>query len=109
MQRNTKGLKSNFEDLKLMLTILNIPTVALQLRSSYFCGDSTLLKGNFPAGEAALLINKREVHTELTIDTHVRAVAAAITLGKTFTICSIILTFGEKISKLSLENLMRLT
>ena len=66
----------------------------------------TLLKGNCPAGEAALLINQRVIHSELTLNSPLHAVAATITLDKTFTICSIYLTPGETITKLNLENLL---
>ena len=65
-----------------------------------------LLKGNCPAGEAALLINQRVVHTELTLNSTLHAVAATVTLNKTFTICSIYLTPGESITKLNLEHLI---
>ena len=66
----------------------------------------TLLRGDCAVGEAALLINQRVVHTELTLDSPLHAVAATITLNKTFTTCSIYLIPGESISKLSLENLI---
>ena len=93
LQWNIRGLKSNIEDLKLLLTELNIPVVALQdckiggEQSSL--GGYALRKGNCPTGEAALLISKRVVHTELTIDTHLHTTVVTITLGKTFTICFI--------------------
>ena len=46
------------------------------------------------------------MHTELRLDSHLHAAAATITLGKTFTSCSIYLTPGERISKPFLENLI---
>ena len=65
-----------------------------------------LLKGNCAAGEAAVLINQRVVHTELTLKSPLHAVAATVTLDKTFTVFSIYLTPGETITKLNLENLL---
>ena len=65
------------------------------VKSSYLCGDNyTLHKGDCPAGETALVINQRLVHTELTLDSPLHAAAASISItqGKTFTICSIHLT-----------------
>ena len=66
----------------------------------------TLLKGDCPAGEAALLINQRVVHTELTLNSPLHATAATVTLNKTCTICSIYLTPNETITKPILENLI---
>ena len=45
----------------------------------------SLLRGDCPAGEAALLINQRVVHTELTLNSPLYATAATVTLNKTFT------------------------
>ena len=93
VQWNIRGLRSNYEELKLLLNKTSTSVVAL-------------LKGNCPAGEAALLINQRVVHTELTLNSPFHAVAGTVTLDKTFTICSIYLTPGETITKLNLENLL---
>ena len=46
------------------------------------------------------------VHSELTLNSPLHAVAATITLDKTFTICSIYLTPGETITKLNLKNVL---
>ena len=112
VQWNIRGVKSNFEDLKLPLSKTNVPIVAMQdckmSEGQLSLQGYTLLKGDWPAEEAAasLLINQLVVHTELTLESPLHATAATITLRKTFTICSIYLTPGEKISKLSLENLI---
>ena len=110
VQWNIKGLRSNYEELKLLLNRTYTPIVALQDcklgEEQLSLRGYTLLKGNCPAGEAALLINQRVVHTELTLNSPLHAVAATITLDKTFTICSIYLTPGETITKLNLENLL---
>ena len=110
MQWNIRGLRSNYEELKLLLNKTSTSVVALQdckLGEEQLSPRGyALLKGNCPAGEAALLINQRVVHTELTLNSTLHAVAATVTLNKTFTICSIYLTPGETITKLSLENLI---
>ena len=110
VQWNIRGLKSNYEELKLLLNKSYTPIVALQdckLGEEQLSPRGyALLKGNCPAGEAALLINQRVVHTELTLNSTLHAVAATVTLNKTFTICSIYLTPGESITKLNLENLI---
>ena len=110
VQWNIRGLKSNYEELKLLLNKTYTPIVALQdckLGEEQLSPRGyALLKGNCPAGEAALLINQRVVHTELTLNSTLHAVAATVTLNKTFTICSIYLTPGESITKLNLENLI---
>ena len=46
------------------------------------------------------------VHTELTLKSPLHAVAATVTLDKTFTVFSIYLTPGETITKLNLKNLL---
>ena len=110
VQWNIRGLRSNYEELKLLLNKTSTSVVALQdckLGEEQLSPRGyALLKGNCPAGEAALLINQRVVHTELTLNSSLHAVAATVTLNKTFTICSIYLTPGESITKLSLENLI---
>ena len=110
VQWNIRGLRSNYEELKLLLNKTSTSVVALQdckLGEEQLSPRGyALLKGNCPAGEAALLINQRVVHTELTLNSTLHAVAATVTLNKTFTICSIYLTPGETITKLSLENLL---
>ena len=110
VQWNVRGLRSNYEELKLLLNKTYTPIVALQ---DCKMGEEqlsprgyALLKGNCPAGEAALLIIQRVVHTELTLNSTLHSVAATVTLNKTFTICSIYLTPGETITKLNLENLI---
>ena len=110
VQWNIKGLRSNYEELKLLLNKTYTPIRALQdckLGEEQLSPRGyALLKGNRPAGEAALLINQRVVHTELTLNSPLHAVAATITLDKTFNIYSIYLTPGEIITKLNLENLL---
>ena len=96
VQWNIRGLRSNYEELKLLLNKTSTSVVALQdckLGEEQLSPRGyALLKGNCPAGEAALLINQRVVHTELTLNSTLHAVAATVTLNKTFTICSIYLT-----------------
>ena len=110
MQWNIRGAKSNFEELKLLLHKTNVPIVALRDcklgEEQFSLRGYTLLRGDCPAREAALLINQRVVHTELTLNSPLHATAATVTLNKTFTICSIYLTPGESISKPILENLI---
>ena len=100
----------NYEELKLLLSRTYTPIVALQDcklgEEQLSLRRYTLLRGNCPAGEAALLINQQVVHTELTLNSLSHAVAATITLDKIFNICSIYLTPGETITKLNLENLL---
>ena len=110
VQWNVRGVKSNFEELKLLLHKSNVPVVALKdcklSEEQLSLQAYTLLRGDCPAGEAALLINQRVVHTELTLDSPLHATAATVTLNKTFIICSIYLTPNEIISKPIPENLI---
>ena len=90
VQWNIRGLRSNYEELKLLLNKTYTPIVALQDckqgEEQLSTRGYALLRVNCPAGEAALLINQRVVHTELTLNSPLHAVAATITLDKTFTI-----------------------
>ena len=110
VQWNIRGVKSNFEELKLLLHKSNVPIVALQDcklgEEQLSLRGYTLLGGDCRAGEAALLINQRVVHTELTLNSPLHASAATVILNKTFTICSIYLTPNKIITKAILENLI---
>ena len=109
MQWNIRRVKSNIEELKLLLNKSNVPIVALQDcklgEEQLSLRGYTLLRGDCPAGEAALLINQRVVHTEITLNSPLHAAAATVTLNKTFTFCSLYLTHNEIIPKPILENL----
>ena len=114
VQWNIRGVKSNIEELKLLMLLnkSNVGIVALQDcklgEEQFSLRGYTLhvLKGDRPAGEAALLINQWVVHTELTLNSPIHATAATVTLNKTFTICSIYLTPNETITKPTLENII---
>ena len=85
VQCNIRGVKSNFEESKLLLHKTNVPIVALQDcklgEGQLSLRGYTLLRGDCPAGEAALLINQRVVHTELTLNSTLHATAATVTLN----------------------------
>ena len=80
VQWNIRGLRSNYEELTLLLNKTYTPIVALQdckLGEEQLSPRGyALLKGNCHAGEAALLINQRVVHTELKLNSPLHAVAA---------------------------------
>ena len=82
MQLNIKVSQSNFEDLKLVLSKLNIPIVALQdcklgEEQSSMRRYDALLKGNCLQERLPFsFISKRVVHTKLRINAHLHCVAA---------------------------------
>ena len=109
LQWNIRGLKSNFEELKLLLGQSYTPVAALQ---ECKLGDGrppprgyTLIQGNTPGGEAALLIKSDIKFTTIEVETNLLASAAVVTLRKTFTICSLYLPPGARVTPRDLEDL----
>ena len=111
MQWNIRGLKSNFEDLRLLLSQSNSAVVALQ-ECKLEGGRPpprgfTLLTepGAAPGGEAALLIRNDITYTQVHLNTSLHAVAATASLHKNVTVCSLYLPPNTNISKHSLQPL----
>ena len=108
---NIRGLKSNYEDLRLLLSQSNPAVVALQdcklVKGQTFPrGYIPLLPpGESPGGEALLLLNNNIRFSPVELNTSLHAVAATISLDKTFTVVSIYLPPNNKVTKNSLETL----
>ena len=111
LQWNIRGLGARFEDLKLLLNQFDSKVVALQecklgegqpAPREYSPFYST--RGG-PEGRAALLIHRSVPCTPITLDTGLPAVAATITLGKTFHIVSLYLPPDLAVRKEELEHL----
>ncbi|GFO14999.1 RNA-directed DNA polymerase from mobile element jockey [Plakobranchus ocellatus] len=111
VQWNIRGLRSNFEELKLLLNRSQSAVVALQ---ECRLGEGqvpprgyTLLlpQGGSTGGEAALLIRNGTRFSEIDLKTGLHAAAATISLEKTLTVCSLYLPPSSPVSKLSLAEL----
>ncbi|GFN89045.1 RNA-directed DNA polymerase from mobile element jockey [Plakobranchus ocellatus] len=111
VQWNIGGLRSNFEELKLLLNRSPLAVVALQ---ECRLGEGqvpprgyTLLlpQGGSPGGKAALLIRNGTRFSEIDLKTGLHAAAATISLEKTLTVCSLYLPPNSSVSKLSLAEL----
>ncbi|GFO12518.1 RNA-directed DNA polymerase from mobile element jockey [Plakobranchus ocellatus] len=111
VQWNIRGLRSNFEELKLLLNRSQSAVVALQecrLGEGQVAprGYTLLLpQGGSPRGEAALLIRNGTRFSEIDLKTGLHAAAATISLEKTLTVCSLYLPPNSPVSKLSLAGL----
>ncbi|GFN82014.1 sodium-coupled monocarboxylate transporter [Plakobranchus ocellatus] len=93
VQWNIRGFRSNFEELKLLQNRSQSAVVAL------------FPQGGSPGGEAALLIRNGSPFSEIDLKTGLHDAAAAISLEKTLTVCSLYLPPNSPVSKLSLAEL----
>ena len=108
---NIRGFNSNFEELKLLLSESDPAVVALQeckLEKSQlsFRGYTPLyMRDDASGSDAALLIRENILFTKIDLNSNVPAVAATVTLEKTFTIVSIYLNPNSPVNKESLQAL----
>ncbi|GFO27742.1 RNA-directed DNA polymerase from mobile element jockey [Plakobranchus ocellatus] len=111
VQWNICGLRSNVEELKLLLNrsqwaVMVLQECRLGEGQSLLQGYTLLLpRGGYPWGKVALLIQNGIHFSEIVLKTGLHAVAATITLEKTRTVCSLNFPPHTPVSKLSLAEL----
>ncbi|GFN91219.1 Pol-like protein [Plakobranchus ocellatus] len=111
VQWNIRGLRSNFEELKLLLNRSQSAAVALQawggpgVTPGLHSASSAGWQGGSPRGEVAVLIRNGTRFSEIDLKTGLHAAAATISLEKTLTVCSLYLPPNSPVSKLSLTEL----
>lgn len=110
LQWNIRGMCANFEELKILLSSNKVPLAALQECKTAASNSAprgySLLSGNSPNGEAALLVNNELACTEIELNTQFSAAAATICLGKTFTVCSLYLHKDHNVTKRAFTELI---
>ena len=114
IQWNCCGLRTREKDLKLLCNELDPKVVLLQethlhTDTLFSFSNYTILRKDVPAdtshGGAALLIKSGLLFSELALDTPLQAVAARVSLHRTYTFCSIYLPPNVHISKDALTHL----
>ena len=111
LQWNIRGLRSNLEELRLLMGHTDPAVVALQETKLTddrppLRGFSFLVSGDgAPGGEAGLLIRNDITFSELNINTNLHAVAAKVSFKNCITICSLYLPPNTNISKTALTEL----
>jgi hypothetical protein len=102
IQWNCRGLRANYNDLLLLLSSVEPVACCLQellIDDNYVLGNrqynlyTTLppLSNNRPTGGAGILVRKTTPHSQLTLHTHLQAVACRISVSRPISVCSLYL------------------
>ena len=117
IQWNCRGVKTNFNELLILISLLNPAIICLQ--ETFLQNNSNLKTTNYEQynyihdagsranGGTSIFIRNNIPQSKLNIQTNLQAVAAQVTLHKTVTICSIYLPPHEPINNSELENLIK--
>ena len=116
LQWNCRGLKSNFNEILLLLTTLNPAILCLQ--ETFLKENDTFdFKGyksynhihtmcDKAAGGSTILVDSRIPHSKINLNSELQAVAIRVTLHKVMTICSVYLPPNSNIHKSTLNDLV---
>ena len=95
---NVRGLRANFEELRLLCNQYNPQVVALQecqlqkdkiINLTGFSGITKSSPGDNATGGVTLYINKSVLFSEIKLDTDLQAVAVRVSAKKTLTVCNV--------------------
>ena len=115
IQWNCRGLKANFNEVRLLLSTYAPSVFCLQ---ETFLKDSNIsLKGynlfNFinentdrASGGSSLAVNNKLPHSQIDLDTQLQAVAVQVSLHRTITICSVYLPPNSTLNPVDLNKLV---
>ena len=117
MQWNCHGIKPNFNELLILISLLNPATICLQ---ETFLKENHDLKtvnykqyhyihntGHRANGGTSILVRNDIPQSQFPIKSKLQAVATQVTLHKTITICSIYIPPHEQINETELKNLIK--
>ena len=111
-----RGLRANFEELRLLCNQYNPQVVALQkcqlqkdkiINLTGFSGITKSSSGDNATGGVTLYINKSALFSEIKLDTELQAVAVRVSAKKTFTVCNIYLPLSLDVNFSDLEHLIQ--
>ena len=115
IQCNCRGIKPNFNELFILISLLNPATICLQ---ETFLKENNNLKtlnykqyhyihntGHWANGGTSILVRNEIPQSQLPIKSKLQALATQVTLQKTITICSVYIPPHEQIDEIELENL----
>ena len=116
IQWNCRGLKSNFEELALILNQYNPVAVCLQetfLKLSdkikvknYTFTNKVYTNADRACGGVSIMVNNKTPHRIIPLNTRLQATAVSISLKKTFTLCSLYLPPSFQFNRNDLESLI---
>ena len=117
IQWNCHGIKPNFNELLILISLLNPATICLQ---ETFLKENPNLKtlnykqyhyihntGHWVNGGTSILVRNDIPQSQFPIKSKLQAVATQVTLHKTITICSIYIPPHEQINETELKNLIK--
>ena len=97
---NVRGLRANFEELRLLCNQYNPQVVALQecqlqkdkiINLTGFSGITKSSPGDTAAGGVTLYINNSVLFSEIKLDTDLQAVSVTVSAKKTLPVCNVYL------------------
>ena len=100
IQWNVRGLRANFEELRLLCNQYNPQIVAVQecqlrkdkiINLTGFSGRTKSSPGDNATGGVTLYVNKSVLFSEIKLDTDLQAVAVGVSAKKTLTVCNVYL------------------
>ena len=115
IQWNCRGLKANFNEVLILMSLFSPSVICLQETSlkqsdnvsfrdfnmfNYICPD-----GQRASGGISIMVKSSVPHRQFDLNTSLQAIAVNVTLSKKVTICSIYLPPNDTLSKNSLVNL----
>ena len=114
VQWNVRGLRANFEELRLLCNHYNPQVVAVQefqlrkdkiMNLTVFSGLTKSSSGDNATGGVTLYINKSVLFSEIELNTDLQAVAVRVSARKTLTVCKIYLPPSLDVHFSDLEHL----
>ena len=116
LQWNCRGLKANFNELLILLSLFNPKICCLQ--ETFLNPNDNLEVRNYlsyhyinndcqrASGGASIMIHSTVPHRKIDLNTNLQAIAIKASLNKSITICSICIPPNKRISQNDLENLL---
>ena len=116
LQWNCRGLKANFNELLILLSLFNPKICCLQ--ETFLTPNDNLEVRNYSSyhyinndcqrasGGASIMIHSTVPHRKIDLNTNLQAIAIKASLNKSITICSIYIPPNKRISQNDLENLL---
>ena len=116
LQWNCRGLKANFNELLILLSLFNPKICCLQ--ETFLTPNDNLEVRNYSSyhyinndsqrasGGASIMIHSTVPHRKIDFNTNLQANAIKASLNKSITICSIYIPPNKRISQNDLENLL---
>ena len=113
---NCRGLRTNFNEILLLLTTLSPAILCLQ--ETFLKGNETLtfkdydsynhihLQCDRASGGSTILVNSKLPHSVVNLNTDIQAVAIRVTVHKVITVCSVYIPPNSDINKSKLDDLV---